>query len=34
MTASAYHAISTEVENHILIANGFSDTDVFINNPH
>ena len=33
MTASAYHVISKEVENHIFRYNEFLDTDVCVNNP-
>ena len=34
MAASAYHVISTEVENHIFKPIEFLDTSAFINNPH
>ena len=34
MAASAYHVISTEVENHISKTIEFLDTSAFINNPH
>ena len=34
MAASAYHVISTEVENHIFKPIKFLDTSAFINNPH
>ena len=34
MAASAYHVISTEVENHIFKTNELLDTSAFINNPH
>ena len=34
MAASAYHFISTEVENHIFKPIKFLDTSAFINNPH
>ena len=34
MAASAYHVISTEVENHIFKTIEFLDTSAFINNSH
>ena len=34
MAASAYHVISTEVENHIFKTIELLDTSAFINNPH
>ena len=34
MAASAYHVLSTEVENYIFKTIEFLDTSAFINNPH